>query len=144
MFESRHPYGPRDRSLRAADSDRDAVAEVLREQHSLGRIDTEEFQERIDRCYAAKTYAQLDDLVADFPGQEQPAPAGPAYRRRSRAVPILLVVLALIVLSHGFLLFLAIPLFFFVFRPMMRGRGGFGCGFCGSGRRSQGASGTYL
>ena len=66
-------YGPHDRSLRAADSDREAVADILREQHLAGRLDSDELQERIDRCYSAKTYADLDAVVADLP-HEQPQP----------------------------------------------------------------------
>jgi len=36
MFED---YGPRDRSLRAADADRESAAEILREQHLAGRLE---------------------------------------------------------------------------------------------------------
>lgn len=43
MFED---YGPRDRSLRAADADRESVAEFLRDQHLAGRLDTDELPER--------------------------------------------------------------------------------------------------
>lgn len=126
-------YGPRDRSLRAADSDRDAVAEILREQHVAGRLDTDELQERIDRCYAAKTYGELDALVADLPSEEPRQAAG---RRRWPAPVVALAVLlvAAAVLSHGHLVWLAIPAFFLVTRTLLwRGAGGrwagvgFGC-----------------
>ena len=73
--------GPRDRSLRAGDGDREAFAAILREQHLEGRLDSDEFQERLDACMAAKTYADLDQLVADLPGGE---PAGTAANRSPR------------------------------------------------------------
>ena len=112
-------YGPYDRSLRAADSDREAVADILREQHVAGRLDTDELQERIDRCYAAKTYADLDAVVADLP-HEQPQmsrAAGPWLWPRFALVPLALI--AIVALSHGHLFWLAIPLVFFFVRPML-------------------------
>ncbi|WP_232521171.1 DUF1707 domain-containing protein [Micromonospora phaseoli] len=57
--------------MRAADSDRQAVAERLRVALDEGRLDLHEYDERLQRAYAARTYAELDDLVADLP-----APAG--------------------------------------------------------------------
>jgi len=119
-------YGPYDRSLRAADSDREAVADILREQHVAGRIDADELQERIDRCYSAKTYADLDALVTDLP-HEQPEPRRPWLRPRFAFAPLLLI--ALVALSHGHLFWLAIPLAFFLFvRPMLWRAGGRTCG----------------
>jgi hypothetical protein len=127
-------YGPYDRSLRAADSDREAVADILRDQHVAGRLDSDELQERIDRCYAAKTYADLDAVVADLP-HEEPEPVrarGQWLWPKFAIVPLVLI--ALVVLSHGHLLWLAIPLVFFFVRPMLWrasgrrfGWGPFGC-----------------
>ena len=128
-------YGPHDRSLRAADSDREAVADILREQHVAGRLDTDELQERVDRCYAAKTYADLDAVVADLP-HEQPQMGrarGGWHWPRFAFVPLMLI--AIIALSHGHAFWLAIPLvFFFVVRPIVwratgrrSGWGPFGC-----------------
>ena len=118
-------YGPHDRSLRAADSDREAIADILREQHVAGRLDSDELQERIDRCYSAKTYADLDAIVVDLP-HEQPRPSqvrGLRLWPRFAFVPLLLI--AIVVLSHGHVFWLAIPLVFvFVTRAMLwRGSG---------------------
>jgi hypothetical protein len=55
--------------LRAGHADRDAVAEQLREAAGDGRIDLEELEERLERAFAAKTYGELESLVADLPGQ---------------------------------------------------------------------------
>lgn len=53
--------------LRAADADRAAVAAVLGEHMSAGRLTVDEFDERLTRAYAARTFGELDELVADLP-----------------------------------------------------------------------------
>ena len=53
--------------LRAGDADREATADHLRRGHSEGRLDSDEFATRIDRCYDAKTIGELEQLVADLP-----------------------------------------------------------------------------
>jgi DUF1707 SHOCT-like domain len=125
--------GPRDRSLRVGNSERDAVGEILRREHVNGRLDAVEFQERLDRSFAAKTYADLDALVADLPGTE------PTRRHRAHAWtpwpwPLGLVPLAVIAIiaSGGHIIWLAVPLFaLFVLRPLVlrswgRGYRGYG------------------
>jgi Domain of unknown function (DUF1707) len=111
------PQQTRDRSLRAGDLDRDAVADVLREQHLAGRLESDEFQQRLDRCYAAKTYGELDELVADLPAQEPPR----RVRRPSRwpALALLPLLIAVIALSHSHLPWLAIPVLIFGVRPLL-------------------------
>lgn len=49
-----------DNLLRASDAERSATADVLRRHHAEGRLDTDEFEERVERCYAAKTRGELD------------------------------------------------------------------------------------
>ena len=83
--------GPRDRRVRAGDSDRETVADILREQHLAGRLDSDEFQGRLDRCMAAKTYADLDELVTDLPGDSGQTRAGSrAWRWRPWPSPLTL------------------------------------------------------
>ena len=53
--------------IRASDADRDRVAALLREHHAAGRLTAEEFSERLDATYAAKTLGELDELLADLP-----------------------------------------------------------------------------
>ncbi len=53
--------------LRASDADREQVAEVLREALAEGRLDMEEFQERLDAVYRARTYGELAPLTRDLP-----------------------------------------------------------------------------
>jgi hypothetical protein len=56
-------------TARAADADREAVAEKLRNAAAEGRIDFEELDDRLGQAYSAKTYGQLRALVADLPDQ---------------------------------------------------------------------------
>jgi hypothetical protein len=55
------------RLLRASDADRERTVELLREHHAVGRLTADEFHERLDRAYAAKTRGDLDELLADLP-----------------------------------------------------------------------------
>jgi hypothetical protein len=56
-----------ERGIRASDADRDRIAAALGDHHADGRLTLEEFQERLDQAYAAKTLGELDDLMADLP-----------------------------------------------------------------------------
>jgi Domain of unknown function (DUF1707) len=97
-------------------------------------LDSGEFHERLERCLEAKTYAELDELVADIPGAE-------AERDRSRRAwpsrpwPLVLLplaVIAAIAATGGHLVWLALPLvFLFVVRPFVwrsSSRGRWACG----------------
>jgi hypothetical protein len=57
-----------DSRIRASDADRDRTAALLREHHAAGRLTAEEFNERLDKAYAAKTLGDLDQLLSDLPG----------------------------------------------------------------------------
>jgi hypothetical protein len=121
--------GPRDRSLRVGDRERDAVSEILRRRHLEGRLDAEEFEARLERCLAAKTYAELDALIADFPaeGAERRRAGRPVgWRPWPLAFPFLALALIAAIALGGHVGWLAIPLFFFfVVRPLAwRARGG--------------------
>jgi hypothetical protein len=62
--------------LRAADADRAAVAAVLGEHMAAGRLTLAEYDERVSKAYAAKTYGELDELTADLPrANGRPSPA---------------------------------------------------------------------
>lgn len=57
-----------DPNIRASDTDRDRAAVLLREHHAAGRLTPEEFSERLDRAFAARTVGEIDDLLKDLPG----------------------------------------------------------------------------
>jgi len=56
-----------DPRIRASDDDRDRAAALLREHHAAGRLTPEEFNERLDKVYDAKTLGDLDQLMDDLP-----------------------------------------------------------------------------
>ncbi len=68
--------------LRASDAERDVAGEELRRHHADGRIDTDELQERIHRCYSAKTRGELDQLLADLPREPDAGERSPADQSR--------------------------------------------------------------
>jgi uncharacterized protein (DUF1800 family) len=56
-----------DPRIRASDEDRDRAASLLREHHAAGRLDVDEFNERLDQAYRAKTLGELDEIMSDLP-----------------------------------------------------------------------------
>ncbi|MFB6613416.1 DUF1707 domain-containing protein [Streptomyces sp. NPDC056367] len=62
--------------LRASDADRERVVERLRDGLAEGRLDMEEFEERLEAAYKSRTYAELEPLTRDLPAVG--AAAGPA------------------------------------------------------------------
>ena len=55
---------------RASDADRDRTAAALREHLAAGRLTIEEFDERLDKAYAAKTLGELDQIMTDLPATD--------------------------------------------------------------------------
>jgi hypothetical protein len=53
-------------SIRIGDRERDAVATVLQKAAADGRLTMEELDDRLDAALRARTYADLDPLVADL------------------------------------------------------------------------------
>ncbi|MGO9954438.1 MAG: DUF1707 domain-containing protein [Solirubrobacteraceae bacterium] len=118
----------RDPNVRASDADRDATADRLRQHHTDGRLDPEEFQERLDRCFAAKTVGELAELTRDMPGE--PARRGAGGRTSLgllgglRMIPIVPIILAIVAihLIVGVVsgLWILIPLFFLARFTLLR------------------------
>jgi hypothetical protein len=79
--------------LRASDSDRDTVVDRLREAAGEGRLEPEELEERVEAALRARTYGELDWLVADLPGHVATRP------RRLRAGPLLSLVAVVAVVT---------------------------------------------
>ena len=103
--------------LRVSDAERTAVADQLSRHYGEGRLDQEEFNERLERAMHARTQADLSGLLDDLPPAEEPAAAPPLPHRR---FPLRFVVLDFLIAFfaetwHG----LAHPFFFpFFFVPV--------------------------
>jgi hypothetical protein len=84
-------------SLRASDADREQVAERLRHAAGEGRLLAEELEQRLTAALKARTYGDLDAVVADLPDTR-------VGRRASRSREFLLrPVLALTIVMAGLL-----------------------------------------
>ena len=115
-----------DPNIRVSHAERTVVADRLSKHYGDGRLDEEEFNERLDRAMKAKTRADLDGLFNDLPGDEPPRPsAGPPQPpmvrppRRPSALPrvALLAFVAFVAIMVGQAL--AGPLFDFPFHAGM-------------------------
>ncbi len=53
--------------MRASDAERERIAEALREAVAEGRLTMEEFEERLEAAYKARTHGELEPLVRDLP-----------------------------------------------------------------------------
>jgi hypothetical protein len=60
MLESR-------RAIRASDAERERCADSLRAHFTAGRLDADEFEERVERAWHARTRGELALLVRDLP-----------------------------------------------------------------------------
>jgi Domain of unknown function (DUF1707) len=68
--------------MKASDSDRDAVVSDLGEHFQAGRLTAGEFDERMGRALAARTWGELRGLLADLPAT-QPEPRAATTRSLS-------------------------------------------------------------
>jgi len=85
-------------TLRAADADRQKVADQLKTALDEGRLSLHEYDDRVREAYAAKTYKELLVLVADLPrpglsATDVAARRRAEKRREARRMPTALLVL---------------------------------------------------
>jgi hypothetical protein len=66
----------RSETVRAADTDRIQVAQLLTDAAAQGRLPMNEYEDRLAKAYAAQTYGELARLSADLPGSATSAPGG--------------------------------------------------------------------
>jgi DUF1707 SHOCT-like domain/Domain of unknown function (DUF4190) len=59
-------------AMRAASADRERAVDVLKAGFAEGRLTQDEYNERMNRAYAARTYAELTALTADLPAGAMP------------------------------------------------------------------------
>ncbi len=113
-------------ALRIGNAEREQAVAALAEHYSAGRLETDEYTERVGRAYAARYHADLDALFADLPPLAPPAPAQLPARPRdaSRALRVVLIV-ALIAACAVWVQLTRVPPFFvfpLVWFVLIRGR----------------------
>jgi Domain of unknown function (DUF1707) len=123
-----------DPNIRVSHAERTEVADRLSKHYGDGRLDEEEFNERLDQAMKAKTRADLNGLFDDLPDSEAPSrqqaapPAPPMVRppRRHSQLPriVFLAFVAIVAIMVGQAL--AGPLFAF---PLHVGGWPWGWGF---------------
>lgn len=75
-------------NLLASDADREHIAERLRTALTEGRLTHDEFEGRLHDALSARTYGQLDPLVADLPlaGEGRRSSGAPAPKTNGLAI----------------------------------------------------------
>lgn len=109
-----------DPRTRIADSDRERAMADLAGHYADGRLDHEEYDERLDAIWTARTRADLAVLFSDLPKQAVPYPQPAARsarrpygpRRRFPLLPVVVVLIALSALTHAPFWLLVFPLMF--------------------------------
>jgi hypothetical protein len=113
-----------DPRMRIADSDRERAMADLAMHYADGRLDHEEYDERLDAIWTARTRADLAVLFSDLPRPQasQPArsparvPRGAGSRSRFPVLPVLAVLIVLSVIAEAPLFLLIFPLLWFAHR----------------------------
>jgi hypothetical protein len=92
--------------MRVSNAERTEVADRLSKHYGDGRLDEDEFNERLDRAMKAKTQADLHGIFADLPDSppetarpEEPKTMVPQRRQRSLFGRVVLIVLAVVIIS---------------------------------------------
>ena len=91
--------------MRLSDADREDAIARLSEHYAAGRLDKDEFDERSDAVWTAKTGADLAPIFADL-GSSRPEPSRPTgpWGRRGwfplPFAPVLFALIALTVVTH--------------------------------------------
>lgn len=68
-------------SMRAATADRERAVDVLKAGFAEGRLTQDEYNDRMGRAYASRTYGELAALTADLPAGPLPVWPAAAYQQ---------------------------------------------------------------
>jgi uncharacterized protein DUF1707 len=85
--------------MRASDSDREHVAERLRDAAAEGRLLADELEERLGAALKARTYGDLDRLVVDLPSTYVGPSRSRALTRRPATLVATTIALGLLLLA---------------------------------------------
>jgi uncharacterized membrane protein len=93
-----HAQDPR---LRLSDADRDEAIVQLSDHYAAGRLDREEFDERSDAVWTARTFGDLTPIFADLaPVRHERARVARGGWFPVRFLPLLVGLIALTVVTH--------------------------------------------
>ena len=109
--------------VRIGTDERERAQNALNEHFSQGRLDMAEFEERSSLAAGARTFGELDPIFSDPPGglaavfpplpvKAARRPRGSAFAVPRRTIPaglLVLLVVLLVIASHGWMLFLLVP-----------------------------------
>jgi hypothetical protein len=94
--------------LRIGDAERERAQSLLGDHYAAGRLDHDEYTQRLDQIWAARTRAELDPVFVDLPGERPVASAAYPFstpasrrptaptRRRGPRLPLPLLVLLVV------------------------------------------------
>ena len=82
--------------MRASDADREQVVAALQRHTAAGRLNLDEFAERVDRALASRTHDDLAAVVADLP--REPRDGGRQLALAFAVALVAVLVLAVLVL----------------------------------------------
>jgi hypothetical protein len=113
--------------MRISDAERQEIVERLRTALSEGRLDLDEYDERVAAAYQAKTYRDLAPLTADLPALPARVDARAGQSRRGVALLSGLLVFVglgvLLSVAAGGVAFPLAPLVIFAFWGLLRNAG---------------------
>lgn len=102
--------------MRVGDAERSEMADSLSKHYADGRLDEEEFNDRLQRAMSAKTRGDLAGLLADLPpATPPPAPDPEVFHRRSRFALVALAVFLFFVAASSVFWTWHFPWFLFLF-----------------------------
>ncbi len=92
------------RNVRVGDAERDLAAAALGDHFSAGRLDRDEYDERLDAIFRAKVGSDLSAVFRDLPQPrltQQRRPTRPPVRPRTHIpfLPVMLIVIGLMIFT---------------------------------------------
>lgn len=111
---------------RIGDAEREGATARLNDHFAAGRLDHEEYAERLDAIWSARTRADLDQLFWDLPRTPAPVVAARSARVARSGMPtfvpvlVIAVLVAVAVLKSAPLVLLVAAVWFVFLRPSRR------------------------
>lgn len=109
-------FGPP--SVRVGTTEREKAAAALGDHFAAGRLDLDEYEERVGSAYSAKTVGELATLFIDLP-RPQPAPAPPPPKEHHPHRNLAPVVIVAVLIVAGVVAFTTHIVPFFIFPVML-------------------------